>query len=80
MIDGTLCVDHDIRVKPRAMPTILRVGPYRFFFYAGDRNEMPHMHVERERFIAKFWLATSCWCEVAALTEMILMRISVSRI
>jgi len=39
------------------MPTILRVGPYRFFFYAGDRNEPPHMHVERERFIAKFWLA-----------------------
>jgi hypothetical protein len=39
------------------MPTILRVGPYRFFFYAGDRNEPPHMHVERERFIAKFWLS-----------------------
>ena len=39
------------------MPTILRIGPYRFFFYAGDRDEPPHVHVEREDKIAKFWLA-----------------------
>lgn len=26
------------------------------FFYAGDRNEPQHMHVEREDKIAKFWL------------------------
>jgi hypothetical protein len=38
------------------MPTVLRVGPYRFFFYAGDREEPPHVHVEREDRIAKFWL------------------------
>lgn len=38
------------------MPTILRVGPYRFFFYAGDRNEPPHIHVERDEHTAKFWL------------------------
>ncbi|MBA4148554.1 MAG: DUF4160 domain-containing protein [Verrucomicrobia bacterium] len=38
------------------MPTILRIGPYRFFFYAGDRNEPPHVHVERDQNIAKFWL------------------------
>jgi hypothetical protein len=38
------------------MPTILRAGPYRFFFYAGDRNEPPHIHVEREDKNAKFWL------------------------
>ena len=38
------------------MPTILRVGPYRFFFYAGDDNEPIHVHVEREDNIAKFWL------------------------
>jgi hypothetical protein len=29
------------------MPTALRIGPYRFFFYAGDRDELPHVHVER---------------------------------
>ena len=38
------------------MPTVLRVGPYRFFFYAGDRGEPRHMHVEREASRAKFWL------------------------
>jgi hypothetical protein len=38
------------------MPTVLRVGPYRFFFYAGDQDEPLHIHVEREDKIAKFWL------------------------
>lgn len=38
------------------MPTALKIGPYRLFFYAGDRNEPPHIHVEREDNIAKFWL------------------------
>ena len=38
------------------MPTIMRIGPYRFFFYAGDRDEPPHVHVERDRNVAKFWL------------------------
>jgi hypothetical protein len=38
------------------MPTILRTGPFRFFFYAGDRNEPHHVHVERDDKIAKFWL------------------------
>ena len=39
------------------MPTILRKGPYRFFFYAGDREEPIHVHVERDEKVAKFWLA-----------------------
>jgi len=38
------------------MPTIYREGPYRFFFYADDESEPPHVHVTRERFKAKFWL------------------------
>ena len=38
------------------MPTTLRTGPYRFFFYSNDGAEAPHIHVERERLIAKFWL------------------------
>ncbi len=38
------------------MPTVLRVGPYRFFFYAGDRDEALHIHVERDDKIAKFWI------------------------
>ena len=38
------------------MPTVLREGPYRFFFYSGDRNEPVHVHVERDDCTAKFWL------------------------
>jgi hypothetical protein len=38
------------------MPTVLRSGPYRFFFYSGDRHEPPHIHVERGEANAKFWL------------------------
>jgi hypothetical protein len=38
------------------MPTILRTVSYRFFFYAGDRDEPPHIHVERDDNTAKFWL------------------------
>ena len=38
------------------MPTVLRVGPFRFFFYAGDREEPVHIHVERDNDIAKIWL------------------------
>ena len=33
-----------------------RSGPYRFFFYTGDRGEPQHVHVERDDRIAKFWL------------------------
>jgi hypothetical protein len=38
------------------MPTVFRVGPYRFFFYASDRDEPHHIHVERDEKVAKFWL------------------------
>ena len=38
------------------MPTVLRSGPYRLFFYSGDRDEPPHVHVERDDEIAKVWL------------------------
>ncbi len=38
------------------MPTVLRIGPYRFFFYAGDRDEPEHVHVERDDNVARFWL------------------------
>ena len=38
------------------MPTVLRVGGHRFFFYSGDRHEPPHVHVESAGNTAKFWL------------------------
>ncbi len=40
------------------MPTIRTIGPYRFFFYADEGKEPPHVHVERENKKAKFWLTT----------------------
>ena len=38
------------------MPTVLKIGPYRFFFYAGDCDEPKHIHIERDDKIVKFWL------------------------
>lgn len=38
------------------MPTVLRNGPYRFYFYSGDRDEPVHVHVSRDANVAKFWL------------------------
>ncbi len=38
------------------MPTVKRIGPYRFFFYSNEGSEPPHIHVEREENLAKFWL------------------------
>jgi hypothetical protein len=38
------------------MPTVLRLGAYRFFFYSSDGGEPPHVHVERDDAIAKFWI------------------------
>ncbi len=37
-------------------PTVKIVGPYRFFFYANEIGEPPHIHVRRDRSVAKFWL------------------------
>ena len=38
-------------------PTVLQSGPYRFFFFASDRNEPVHVHVARDEKAAKFWLS-----------------------
>lgn len=40
------------------MPTVLKEGPYRFFFFSdeGDPREPPHVHVTSNEKIAKFWL------------------------
>lgn len=38
------------------MPTVLRDGPYSFVFFSSDAGEPPHIHVKRDRQIAKFWL------------------------
>ena len=38
------------------MPTVLRQRGYRFHFYAGDREEPAHVHVERGDSDGKVWL------------------------
>jgi hypothetical protein len=44
------------RALPELMPTLANIGPYRFFFYSNEGQEPPHIHVERDQSIAKFWL------------------------
>jgi hypothetical protein len=38
------------------MPTALTIGPYRFFFFSNEGSEPPHIHVRRDRQLAKFWI------------------------
>jgi hypothetical protein len=39
------------------MPTVLRVGKYRFFFFSNEGQEPAHIHVKAGDDEAKFWLA-----------------------
>ena len=47
---------HNSHKEQYYMPTVLRSGPYRFFFYASDHDEPVHIHVERDEKVAKYWL------------------------
>ncbi|MDR2875541.1 MAG: DUF4160 domain-containing protein [Methylobacillus sp.] len=38
------------------MPTVLRQGAYRFYFFSHEPNEPPHVHVDRDSCSAKVWL------------------------
>ncbi len=38
------------------MPTVLEIGPYRFFFFSNENREPPHVHVKAGKNEAKFWL------------------------
>ncbi len=39
------------------MPTVLRSGGYRFFFFSNEGREAPHIHIERDDDYAKFALS-----------------------
>jgi hypothetical protein len=39
------------------MPTVMRVGPYRFFFYSNEGAEPAHIHVTAGGSEVKFWLS-----------------------
>jgi len=38
------------------MPTILIIEGFRFFFFSNEGNEPPHVHVEKDNALAKYWL------------------------
>ena len=38
------------------MPTVLRWGSYRAFFYSNEGDEPAHVHVQADGMEAKFWL------------------------
>jgi hypothetical protein len=40
----------------QTLPTVLRVGRYRFFFFSNEGEEPPHVHVKAAEHEAKFWL------------------------
>ena len=51
------------------MPTVLRVGPYRFFFYSSDRVEAPHVHVEYSGRTIKLWLTPVRVAEIGGINR-----------
>ena len=57
------------------VPTILRAGPYRFFFYSNEGTEAPQVHVEREARVAKIWLRPVRVCRSGGLPPHELRRI-----
>ncbi len=38
------------------MPTVLRAGGYRFYFFSHEPNEPPHVHVDKGDSSAKVWV------------------------
>lgn len=40
------------------MPTVLRIGAFRFYFFSHEPNEPPHVHIDRGEATMKVWLET----------------------
>ncbi len=58
------------------MPTVLRIGPYRFHFYAADGAEPPHVHVAGPfRGEPKFWINPVAMAEEAGVSARTLREI-----
>jgi hypothetical protein len=47
-VDETIIVNRQYNCQHVDLPTVLRVGAYRFHFYSREGNEPPHIHVTRE--------------------------------
>lgn len=57
------------------VPTVLRVGSHRFFFYSADGSEPPHVHVARDCSKAKFWLEPVAFASAAGFSARELLDI-----
>ncbi len=49
------------------MPTVLRVGSFRFHFYSDEGSEPPHIHVRTPDGECKFWLEPIALASVSSL-------------
>jgi len=58
------------------MPTVLRKGELRFFFFSREPNEPPHIHVEAGDKYAKYWLGPVSAAQNFGFKEYELNRIS----
>lgn len=38
------------------MPTVMRIGAFRFYFFSHEPNQPPHVHVDRDEATMKVWL------------------------
>ncbi len=36
------------------MPTVMRIGRYRFYFFSNEGEEPPHIHIKAGSDVAKF--------------------------
>jgi len=43
------------------MPSILSIRGWRFFFYANERNEPPHVHARKGDADCKYWLRSETY-------------------
>lgn len=45
------------------MPVVLRIQGFKFYFYANEGSEPPHIHVDKGDASAKLWLSPVRWHE-----------------
>ena len=44
------------RKRRSEVPTVMRIGAFRFYFFSHEPNEPPHIHVDRGEATIKVWL------------------------
>jgi hypothetical protein len=59
------------------MPTVFSARAVPVFLLLGDRAERPHVHVEREVRVAKFWLQPVEMCDAGGFEGFELRRLTV---